>query len=95
MSEQGPETGTPLRQEAITVLKKRHDFHRHVAVYLLMNAALVAIWMVTNAGGFFWPIFLIVFWGIGVLMNGWDVYSQDGMSERRIQREMERLERRH
>lgn len=95
MSDVERETESPLRQEAIAVLKKRRDFHRHVAVYFLVNAALVTIWAVTNAGGFFWPVFFIVFWGIGVVMNGWDIYSEDVMSERRIEREMERLQRRH
>lgn len=95
MSDVERETESPLRHEAIVVLEKRRDFHRHVTVYFLVNAALVTIWMVTNAGGFFWPVFPIVFWGIGVVMNGWDAYSEDVMSERRIEREMERLQRRH
>jgi hypothetical protein len=94
MSEIEDETGRSLRLEAIAVLKKRRDFHRHVAVYLLVNAALVTVWAVTNSGGFFWPVFFIVFWGIGVVMNGWEVYSDDALSERRIEREMERLEHR-
>ena len=53
MSEVEREMESPLRQEAIAALKKRRDFHRHVAVYFLVNASLVTIWAVTNAGGFF------------------------------------------
>jgi hypothetical protein len=88
------ETSTGLREEAIAVLKKRRDFHRHVAVYLLVNTALVVTWAMTNSGGFFWPVFVIVFGGIGVVMNGWDAYSDDAVSERRIEREVRRLEHR-
>jgi hypothetical protein len=94
MSETGHETDNPLREEAIAVLKKRREFHKHVAIYLLVNAALVAIWMVTNPGGFFWPVFPLVFWGIGVVMNAWDAYANDVVSEARIQREMEHLQHR-
>lgn len=87
-----PDTDT-LRHQAISVLKKRRDFRGHVLIYLLVSAALVTVWWVTSAG-FFWPVFPIVFWGIGVVMNAWDAYFVDDLGEERIQREMERLARR-
>jgi hypothetical protein len=92
MSEFEDHTEGSLRLEAIAALKKQREFHRHVAVYVLVNAALVTIWFVTNAGGFFWPVFPIVFWGIGVVMNGWEAYADDDLSERRIEQEIQRLE---
>ena len=45
----------------------------------------------TNFGGFFWPIFPILGWGIGIFFHGWDVY-QGPPTEQRIHEEMERLE---
>jgi hypothetical protein len=51
----------------------------------------VVIWAVINVHGFFWPVFPIVGWGIGVVMNAWDVYGRREISEEDIQREMERL----
>jgi len=84
----------PLRLEAIEVLKKQRDFRRHLMVYLLVNAGLVAIWLSTDAHGFFWPVFPLFFWGIGVVFNAWDAYGQDALSESRIEQEMERLQRR-
>jgi len=83
-----------LRDRAIRRLKKKRDFHTHVLVYVLVNAFLVAIWMATNEHGYFWPIFPIVGWGIGVVMNGWDVYLNDDFDEEQIRREMERLQAR-
>ena len=83
-----------LRERAIRHLKKRRDFHAHLLVYVLVNAAIVAIWAVATPGGFFWPIFPIVFWGIGVVMNAWDVYRNDDFGEVEVRREMERLDRR-
>jgi hypothetical protein len=82
----------PLRRAAINVLKKRRDFRAHVLIYTLVNAALITIWAITSSGTFFWPIFPLVFWGIGVVMNGWDVYIADDLSEEKIEREMERLQ---
>jgi hypothetical protein len=43
--------------------------------------------------GFFWPVFPIVFWGIGLFMNAWDVYFAEEITEDDIAREVERLER--
>jgi hypothetical protein len=81
------------RDEAITQLKKKRDFHAHLLIYVLVNAFLVAIWAVTGGHGFFWPIFLIAGWGIGVVMNAWDVYWRHPITEADIKREIEREDR--
>lgn len=80
-----------LRERAVKRLKKRRDFYGHILVYLLVNTFLVVIWAVTSPGGFFWPVFPLVGWGIGVVMNAWDVFWAEEVSEDRIQREMEHL----
>lgn len=82
------------RDKAVQRLKKRRDFHGHLLVYVLVNAFLVVIWALTGSHGFFWPVFPIAGWGIGVVMNAWDVYGRREITERDIQHEMER-ERRH
>ena len=51
-----------------------------------------ACWAVTSTG-FFWPIFPIVCWGIGVVMNAWDVWRGDEFSEKEIAREIDRLQK--
>ena len=78
------------RDRAVTQLKKRRDFHGHLLVYVLVNTFLVVIWAVVDAHGFFWPVFPIVGWGIGVVMNAWDVYSRPPITEDDVQREIER-----
>jgi vacuolar-type H+-ATPase subunit I/STV1 len=79
-----------LRAQAISQLKKKRDFHTHLFIYLLINTVLVAIWAVIG-GGFFWPIFLILIWGVGIGANAWDAYMRKPLSEGRIQREVQRL----
>jgi hypothetical protein len=81
----------PLRERAIAILKKRRDFRAHLLVYILVNAGLVTIWVVAFRDAFFWPIFPLVLWGVGVVMNGWDAYFVDDFSEQKIEREMHRL----
>jgi hypothetical protein len=81
-----------LRERAIKRLKKRRDFSGHLLVYFLVNAFLVVIWAMTDLHGFFWPIFPIVGWGIGVVMNAWEVYRNDEFDEVQIRLEMERLQ---
>lgn len=81
-----------LREKAIKQLKKRRDFRAHLLVYVLVNAFLVAVWALTNPDGFFWPVFPIAAWGIGVVMNAWDVYRGDEFSEAEIRREMDRYQ---
>jgi hypothetical protein len=43
--------------------------------------------------GFFWPVFLIGIWGIGVVMNAWDVYGRSDIREDDIRGEMDRMSR--
>jgi len=78
------------RDRAVTQLKKQRDFRGHVLVYVLVNAFLVVIWAVSDAHGFFWPVFPIAGWGIGVIMNAWDVYWRPQITDQDIQREIER-----
>ena len=59
---------------------------------VLVNAFFVVIWAMTNPDGFFWPVFPIVGWGIGVVLNAWDVYRNDEFDEEQIRREIERLQ---
>jgi hypothetical protein len=78
------------RDRAVMQLKKRRDFRGHLLVYALVNTFIVVIWAVTEAHGFFWPVFPIVGWGIGVVMNAWDVYWRPRITEQDIEREMKR-----
>jgi len=84
-----------LRARAVRRLKKQCDFRIHLLVYLMVNALLVAIWAMSwpfVGVIFFWPIFSIVGWGIGVAVSGYDAYGRDTLTEERIQREMRRLQ---
>jgi hypothetical protein len=81
-----------LREKALLSIKKKREFGAHLLAYVSVNALLVGIWATTGAG-FFWPIFPLLGWGIGILFHWLDVYRGEP-SESEIAREMDRLRRR-
>jgi hypothetical protein len=48
---------------------KQLGFSIHRSVYVLTSVAMVAIWALTGAG-YFWPVWPMLGWGIGVLSHG-------------------------
>jgi 2TM domain len=89
--QQLPVAGQDLRDRAIARLKQKRDFGVHLFVYLVVNSFLIGIWAFTGAG-FFWPAFPLFLWGIGLVLNAWDVYWHKPLSEDRIREEMERMQ---
>jgi len=83
------EVGVERRQAAIKRLEAKRGFGIHLMVYLLVNALLVVTWLVSGKG-YFWPIWPIAGWGIGVAVHGWVTYIQKPISEEDIRREMEK-----
>ena len=87
--QQLPLTGQDPRDRAIARLKQKRDsapacslsggqplFDRHLGVH---------------RGGLLWPAFPLFGWGIGLVLNAWDVYWRKPVSEDRIRHEMERM----
>jgi hypothetical protein len=56
----------------------------------VVNTVVVIIWMITGTG-FFWPIFPMLGWGIGLIFHARDVYWADEPTEDRIRREMDHM----
>lgn len=83
-------TDPDLRARARKRLDDRRGLGAHALAYVLVNGFLVVIWMMNGADTFFWPIFPILGWGIGLAFNAWDVLFP-GPSEDRIRAEMDRL----
>ena len=86
------EAGTDgeLREKAKKNLERKQAFRMQIVMYLLVNALLVVIWAVTDAG-FFWPIFPIVGWGIGLGAQAYGIYGQKQITEADIDQEVEKL----
>ena len=89
-----PELRTPvdepgLREQATIRLRKKRDFRAHLLAYVLINGSLLIIWALTGSG-FFWPVFPMLGWGVGLVFHAWDIYRSP-LSEQQIQREIERI----
>ena len=92
MSQLPPIDESELRRRAEKRLAAKRGLMTHLLAYLLVNGSLVTIWFATSPDSFFWPMFPILGWGIGLAFNTWDVYSPSP-SEARIRAEMDRLRR--
>ena len=44
-----------------------------------------------TGANFFWPVFPMLGWGIGLIFHAWDTYRSEELSEERIHREIEHL----
>ena len=77
------------RETAIDRLKIKRGFRSHVAIYLTVNTMLIAIWAVSGAG-YFWPIWPILGWGIGVAFTTWTIYGTRPITEDEIRKETQR-----
>ncbi len=81
----------PRREAALKRLRAKRGFWEHVAVYALVNTLLIIVWAFSGRG-YFWPIWVLAGWGIGLAMNAWAVFFQRPISEDDIRREMERVQ---
>jgi hypothetical protein len=67
----------------------RRAFSAHLVVYVVVNAALVAIWAITGAG-YFWPVWSLLGWGIGLALHGWQVFFRRPITDADIEAELRR-----
>jgi hypothetical protein len=81
-----------LREVARKRVNKKRDLGAHAVAYVVINTMLVAVWAITGAG-YFWPAWVMLGWGVGLVLNIWDVYFRRPVTEHDVDREMERLRR--
>ena len=63
-----------LNDEAVERTRQRAAFMVHALVYIAINGIVVWGWS-AGGGGFFWPIVLIVAWGVGLVMHGYRAFG--------------------
>jgi hypothetical protein len=82
-----------LRRLAIRRADMKLAFRSHLMAYVIVNAGLVAINLITSSD-YFWAIWPMLGWGIGLAAHGVTVYMDgEGMRDRLIEQELEKLRR--
>jgi hypothetical protein len=77
------------REAAVQRLNCKRDFRRQVITYAAVNFFLVVIWAMSGYGHF-WPVWVILGWGIGLARHAWCAYGERPITEKEILREMKR-----
>jgi hypothetical protein len=72
------------------IAKNRVEFRDHLTIYILINIGLFLINHFTSPG-FYWVIFVVVFWGIGLAFHYREAYH--GTDAQRIEREYQKLKK--
>jgi hypothetical protein len=79
-----------LRSRARKIAEDKVGFYVHLTIYIVVNAMLVFIWWWAG-DGFPWFIFVMVFWGIGLVAHGVGTFSGGKYTDRMAEREYQRL----
>jgi hypothetical protein len=85
-----------LRSRAEERVDKKIKFYRNLQAYIIVNA-LLAVINALFSPEFWWVLFPVFFWGIGVLVDFLkafvfiDNFDSDDYRERKIQEEMDKL----
>jgi hypothetical protein len=64
--------------------RREKPYRAHVISYLMVMSLLVTIWLLTTPGGYFWPVWPMLGWGIGLASHG---LATHGVSRRGSRRE--------
>jgi len=84
-----PSTMSVDHHAAIERIEAKRGFRVHATAYVACNLLLIAIWALTSRG-YFWPIWPLLGWSIGLGVNYWAVFLRKPISDDEIRREMEK-----
>lgn len=78
-----------IRKRVQNRIEARSAFYLYLLGFLVINAMLWGIWL-TSHGGFPWPVFITIPWGIGLMAQGWRLYQYSPESTARREAEIQR-----
>jgi hypothetical protein len=81
-----------LRARAVKRATAKREFALHAVAYIAVNALLIVIWALSDDRGFFWPLWVLLGWGIGLAIHAAATYITEP-SDAAIEKEMARLRR--
>ena len=105
-----PMTEDEIRDKARQRVSAKIGFFRHLAAYIVVNGFLVIIWAISSAGMWwtwwgarypgnpwsfnFWPGWVMLFWGIGLVVHCLSVFAfHGGWEESEVEKEVRRIKK--
>ena len=67
-------TEEQIYEEARKRVEAKKGFYKHLVVYVVVNIMLVLIWAFAAGRGHPWFLWVLGFWGLGVLFNFIEVF---------------------
>lgn len=81
------------RARARARVEQKHKLRADVVAYVVINAALVAAWAL-GGFGYFWPGWIMAFWGVFLALDAWNVHYRRPVTEEEVDEELRRQQRR-
>lgn len=83
------------REQAIRSLRRKRGFRAELASYLVINALLWGVWLVTGGASEqgYWPAWVSVAWGVGLAFSAWHTFGEKPISQSDIDAEVTRQSR--
>ena len=83
-----------IREIATSRVRARRGFYWHLIVYVVINLLLIGIWYFTGRG-YFWPGWVLLGWGIALILNAVAVFARgDVWTERAaIEKEIDKIKK--
>jgi hypothetical protein len=69
-----------------TQLQRWRDFSSHFVAYVVINLAFIGIWAVE--GGFFWPIYPLIGWGLGLSFQHFNMVLRGQITDEQVRQKM-------
>jgi hypothetical protein len=83
-----------MDEELLVRARKRTEakisFYSDLGLYAIVNVLLFALWW-NNGGGFPWFLFVVFFWGLGVISHGLVLFRQSDMFDKMAEVEYQRM----
>ncbi|ANS80526.1 putative tRNA synthetases class I [Serinicoccus hydrothermalis] len=84
-----------MRKRALAKIEARQEWRQHFMMYALIMGLLTLIWLVSGGfGEYFWPIWPMMGWGIGVAIHGASLTFDREPTEKEIAEEAAKLRKR-
>jgi small-conductance mechanosensitive channel len=84
----------PSDEELRAIAERRVDerigFYIHLTAYVAVNIGLFLTWFYTTQG-FPWFVFVLAFWGVGIVAHGIAVFASQGYFDRKVEKEFQKL----